>query len=541
MKNILLLLLLLLPAAIHAAPNANKFFSGPLTDPANYISVDFDKAELSEIVLLVSEFTGTGFVFDESAEMPPITWAQASIYKNNLVSVFIRILTSLGYTVHRIEGTSSFWAIRHDSSLVSDADLSSGTYQLQHVSAEAVMKSAKLLYADRLSVASYKNNQVVAFSGSPVLVVEFAELLDRIDQPALRNESGIAAIRLQHISVRTAIKAVNDLHLFQKPAVFPDYWNRSVIVHGTTEEQDIVHLALSAIDKPQKGYVDQLVFIQTMDPDQAILILSSLYESLSIRKVASDRLLISGEDTLVDKAMSTVNRMDGTGLQVKVEAVIAYLTDREFRELGIKFAYSSSSFTSAINTTLLSANPGTLIDFFDGFFSATFSANDSSSHGQVISSPVLTVLNGKTAKIMVGRNVPFISQTASDDNGDDSTSIERHDVGLSFEVKPVIRPDGDFITLTVSQELSNVTDELSGAVDLVLDKKSLSSTVMVGNGDTIFLGGLRSDETGKAIDRIPLLGDIPYLGELFTYEADKTETRHLVISLRVNVLSAPHG
>lgn len=570
------LLALLLAFPVFAAPKDSSPAAAAAADscpnPSGCISVDFDQARLSEVAMLVSEYTGTGFVFNEGEGSPAVSWSQQNIRKDDLVPAFIKVLTSLGCTVHRIEGASGFWAILQQSSLVASvSDTSTGVYQLRNVSAQSVQKSAAALYGGRLSVAAYKNKYssgggnegedsgsvggVVAFTGTPDLVNDFASLLSQVDQLSA-DDSGIASVRLKYISVRTALKAVQDLKIFdgKKSAVFPDYWNRSVIVRGAKEQQDITLLALSAIDKPQQGYVDEVVFVQTIPADQALAMLQDMYESLAVRKIADDRLLISGEEKLVDKALAVATRMDGTGLQVKVEAVVAQLTDREFRELGIKLASNRSdlavSFNDKLSSVVLSASPGTLIDYFDGMFTASLSATDTKAHGSVLSSPVLTVLNGQEANIVVGQNVPFLGKASAskkdkekdkDDDSDESADVERRDVGLTFKVRPVIRPDGDFITLTISQELSSVNpdSQLSSAVDLIVDKKSLSTTVLAGNGDTIFLGGLRADERGKSFDTVPLLGDLPLIGPLFAYEAKTTEIRHLVISLRVNVMAAP--
>ncbi len=568
----LLLSALLNPSASHAAKVIGKAKgNAACAQPGSCIAVDFDRARLSEVAFLVSEVTGEGFVFNEADDAPQVSWSQQNLPKKEILPTFIKVLTSLGLTVHRIEG-SNFWAIRGEPALVAGADkFSSGVYHLKHLDADAVNKSADALYGKRLAAFGAKGSKVIAFSGDPDLVADFSRMLADIDQPP-QTDSGIASIRLKHISVRTAVAALNDLNIFGKSSskqdgsqdgegkkqasstsrssgIFPDYWNRSVLVRGTKEQQDMALVALSSIDKPQEGLTDEVVFLQTVDVDQALSVLQSMYESLTIRKVAADRLLISGEDKLVERALAAVSRMDGTGLQVRVEAVIAYLTDREFRELGSKFGLHRSHLQGSLNSSFSDVFPasysGLLVDFFDRYISAHVAANDGFAKGEILSSPVLTVLNGKEAKIVVGHNVPFLSKKATssskDDDDQEGTSVERKDVGLSFTIQPVIRPDGDFITLNVSQELSSVNPEsqLSNAVDLIVDKKSVVSSVLVGNGDTIMLGGLRVDEVGKSVDMVPFLGEIPLLGQLFTYTAEKVETRHLVVSLRVNVISSP--
>jgi general secretion pathway protein D len=589
MKKIITVSFLFL-AALTVIPAAARDLKSPEPDsqkqekkiPPRLVSVDFDKAQLSELVLMVSEFTGAAFVFDDDIENP-VTWSQRNIPKDELIPTFIDVLTALDYTVSRIEGFNDFWSIKSDPTLSAGAlSVSSGIYQLKNLSADAVMDSAEILYGEKMAVYGYEDNQVVSFSGSPKLVTEFITLLQRIDIPALRDESGVLSLTVKHISVKRAVQALADLQIFKGSAskktsgsskkkgtsksttksvgtsstfpVFPDYWHSAILVFGTHKQQDIVRTVLAALDKPEQGQNDAVVFLHTVTADQVLPILEEPFGDLRIHAYSENRLHLSGESSLVLAAVTMARRLDGTGQQVKVEAVVAYLTDSQFRELGTRFAFTRSDLSGSINDGLssmvLSSNPGMLLNFFDGIINVDLTAKDSTGKGKIISSPVLTVLNDHEAQIMIGRNVPFISKSKQDNEDGEgegeeknTISVDRHDVGLSFTVQPSIQPGGDFIALTVAQELSNVAEDsqLDAAVDLVVDKKSLSSTVLVGDGDTILLGGLRSDETATSIEQVPFLGELPLLGPLFSYESEKTESLHLVVSLRVQTVSAPYA
>jgi general secretion pathway protein D len=589
MKKIITVSFLFL-AALTVIPAAARDLKSPEPDsqkqekkiPPQLVSVDFDKAQLSELVLMVSEFTGAAFVFDDDIENP-VTWSQRNIPKDELIPTFIDVLTALDYTVSRIEGFNDFWSIKSDPTLSAGAlSVSSGIYQLKNLSADAVMDSAEILYGEKMAVYGYEDNQVVSFSGSPKLVTEFITLLQRIDIPALRDESGVLSLTVKHISVKRAVQALVDLQIFKGSSskktsgsskkkgtsksttksvgtrstfpVFPDYWHSAILVFGTHKQQDIVRTVLAALDKPEQGQNDAVVFLHTVTADQVLPILEESFGDLRIHAYSENRLHLSGESSLVLAAVTMARRLDGTGQQVKVEAVVAYLTDSQFRELGTRFAFTRSDLSGSINDGLssmvLSSNPGMLLNFFDGIINVDLTAKDSTGKGKIISSPVLTVLNDHEAQIMIGRNVPFISKSKQDNEDGEgegeeknTISVDRHDVGLSFTVQPSIQPGGDFIALTVAQELSNVAEDsqLDAAVDLVVDKKSLSSTVLVGDGDTILLGGLRSDETATSIEQVPFLGELPLLGPLFSYESEKTESLHLVVSLRVQTVSAPYA
>ena len=161
----------------------------PRKNPDNYISVDFDRAPLSEVLFLVSDYTGSGFVCEESDGSSLLTWTQQKIYKDDLTAVFLRVLTSAGFTVHRVESSPPFWSVRTDSALIPDAPFSSATYQLQHIASESLKDTAKSLYGGRLSLSFYKDNQTVVYSGTPSLVREFTKLLKSLDVPPVPESS----------------------------------------------------------------------------------------------------------------------------------------------------------------------------------------------------------------------------------------------------------------------------------------------------------------------------------------------------------------
>lgn len=512
-----------------------------LNNPDNFISVEFNNAPLAEIIILVSEVTSQAFVVSSPEEVF-LSWSEPNIYKKDLLASFTRVITGAGLTLNTVPGKKDLYVIRKNAAVIAGSPDSLGFYHINNLDPEALEDTSEILYGGSLSINPLKDSNVVLFSGTPELVSQFIDLLSKIDKP---KENDIEVIRVKHISVKTAIKALTDTKLIEDNSFFPDYWNRAVLIRGSNYERNVALAIVTAIDQPQSGWIDQLEYVHTVDTEALTQLLTSACENVEVRKVAADRILLSGFEADVEKASTLLHHIDGTGLQVKVEAIIAYLTDREFNELGIKLSYKGTKNYLAANDnlidTLITNNTGLLLDYFNDFLGITVAAEEGKAHGEILSSPVLTVLNGQQARIHVGQNVPYLSKANfnQNDGKETGTSIERKDVGITFTVKPSIEPDGEFVHLEVSQEVSNITDdsELSqNAVDIVVDKKEIRSTVLVADGDTIFLGGLRSEENGKAKDLIPLLGELPILGRLFTYDVKQKETRHLIVSLRVNVV-----
>lgn len=510
-----------------------------LCGPQKSFDVDFDNVELKEVVFMVSELTGSAFLFQDDINIP-INWIQKNVTSTDIIPVFTTVISSLGLSCQKVKNQKNIYVIKKDFQLLNNSNNLVAVHNFINVSPETIDEAATKIYGDRLSVSFQKESKTVIYSGSAEIVQEFAILLYKIDKPV----EDILSVRLRHISVKSGLKAIKDLGVFDDTGYFPDYWNRSIVLKGSDSQLILGKTALYAIDKPQKGWIDQVEFVHTIDVKQATVVLSGLFENLEIREVSENKILISGASKEVEKASVMLGKIDGSNQQVRVETVIAYLTDREFYELGLKLSHSTDDRLEKSDgyVSYLVSKTGILLDYFNELLGISLVASDGNAQGEIITSPVITVLNGQTGRIHVGQNVPFISKKNEDKNSgkDTETSIERKDVGITFSILPSISVDGDFIHLKVNQEVSNVTvdSELSESVaDIILDKKEISTTVMVADGETIFLGGIRSEESGKSKEMIPLLGEIPIIGPfLFTYSADKKETRHLIVSLRVKVL-----
>ena len=158
----------------------------------------------------------------------------------------------------------------------------------------------------------------------------------------------------------------------------------------------------------------------------------------------------------------------------------------------------------------------------------------------ILSTPNLVTLDNEEAKIVVGQNVPFITGSFTPTAGsavNPFQTIERKDIGITLRVTPQVSEAGA-VKLKIFQEVSSVTRDkfLTGSADIITNKRSLESTVLVDNGQIVVLGGLIQDDQQATVDKVPLLGDIPYLGALFKYESRNRKRTNLMIFLRPGVL-----
>ena len=157
----------------------------------------------------------------------------------------------------------------------------------------------------------------------------------------------------------------------------------------------------------------------------------------------------------------------------------------------------------------------------------------------VLSTPNVLTLDNEEAKLLVGQNVPFITGSYTPSSTTAAApfqTIERKDIGLTLRAKPQITEAGT-VKLAIFQEVSSISrDATVKGADLITNKRSLESTVLVDDGQIIVLGGLIQDDQQRSIDKVPLLGDIPYLGSLFKYESRNARKTNLMVFLRPYVL-----
>jgi general secretion pathway protein D len=160
-----------------------------------------------------------------------------------------------------------------------------------------------------------------------------------------------------------------------------------------------------------------------------------------------------------------------------------------------------------------------------------------STRANLLSTPSLTTLDNQPAEIVVGQNVPFRtgSYATAGNTTTPFTTIERADVGITLRVVPRVH-EGDTIRLDVSQEVSSLVGAVTGAADLVTNRRSIQTTVLADNGQTIVLGGLISDDETRTASKVPVLGDLPVLGNLFKSRTEEKSRRTLFVFLRPTIL-----
>ncbi|MGE9660315.1 secretin N-terminal domain-containing protein [Escherichia coli] len=194
---------------------------------------------------------------------------------------------------------------------------------------------------------------------------------------------------------------------------------------------------------------------------------------------------------------------------------------------------SSSNVLSTL-AQLLSGFSGTAVGVVKGDWMALVQAVKNDSSSNVLSTPSITTLDNQEAFFMVGQDVPVLTgSTVGSNNSNPFNTVERKKVGIMLKVTPQIN-EGNAVQMVIEQEVSKVEGQTS--LDVVFGERKLKTTVLANDGELIVLGGLMDDQAGESVAKVPLLGDIPLIGNLFKSTADKKEKRNLMVFIRPTIL-----
>lgn len=295
------------------------------------------------------------------------------------------------------------------------------------------------------------------------------------------------------------------------------------------------------VETPQ-GFSTPELTVQPAPELNAVVVRGTPQAIASIETLITD-LDVRRPQVLIEAAIAEITGDDAEALAVQLGTGGAVL-GRE--GAGTSFAQPEVGFASLGQVLRTLGVPlGSLLG--EGFtgnvtigddFSILVQALGVSTKANLLSTPQITTLDNVVGEIVVGQNVPFVTGSVLTDstNVRPYNTIERKDVGITLRILPRVNA-GDTIRLQVNQEASSIAaSPVPNASDLITNRRAINTTVLADNGETIVLGGLISDDYQDIRRQVPILGDIPIVGELFKSRRETRQKRTLFIFLRPRIL-----
>ena len=389
-------------------------------------------------------------------------------------------------------------------------------------------------------IAEPRANAIIVRAANPARVALVRSLVDKLDRPVeLGLDDGLGQLHVVHLKNADATQMAQTL--------------RGVLAAEPTLAASMTVSAVSPAALPPGSTATRPA--ATGGQIQA--------------DAATNSLIITAPGPQFRQLRAVIERLDGRRAQVWVESLIAEVNTDKAAEFGIQWqgpfgragdgliGLLGSNFGAGGNnilnlatqglagTTPNGVSPGTglnlgLAQRSNGVYVLGFLARalEQSGSGNILSTPNLLTLDNEEARIVIGQNVPFVTgrytNTGAVVNGvvNPFQTIERRDVGLTLRVRPQISESGS-VKMAISQEVSSVQpSSVNSPSGPITNKRSIDSNVMVEDGAIVVLGGLLQDDYADNEERVPLLGDLPLIGNLFKSRTRSRKKTNLMVFLR---------
>lgn len=384
------------------------------------------------------------------------------------------------------------------------------------------------------------------------------------------------------------------------PRVVADDRTNSVIVSGDVKaRQRLINLIQRMDQELETSGNTRVIFLNYAKAEDLVKVLQGVSASIqaeeqssgSSRRGSSNRevsidahedsnsLVITAEPDMMRSLDEVIRQLDVRRAQVQVEAIIVEVFEGDGTTLGVQWLSETgggTQFTNGVvpvgslgvalrqaedrivtrSTTsangvpieteetiegnltplanLLGGANGLIAGIIEDGWGAVVQAVSNDTNSNILATPHLTTMDNEEAFFIVGQEVPIITGTTSSANNNNPfTTVDRQEVGIKLKVTPQIN-EGTAVQMLIEQEVSSVSGATS--VDISINKREIKTTVIVDDGGTIVLGGLIDEDVQESVSKVPLLGDIPFLGHLFKTTSTSKRKRNLMVFLRPKIV-----
>ena len=562
MKHIKILLLLLTVIAF------NNSYS---------LMLNLKNVDIKTLINTVSMTSGKNFLVDPRVKGTVNLISNKEIDDDQLYQVFLTILKSRGFIVVEGEQVSKILPknlTKSESAYISSKStdaIVTKIISLENILAAQIVPIVRPLMSSfgLLSVYIPNNSLVVIDTGSNIARLE--GIIDKLDKPF---DSDFEFITLKHASATQMASLIKPL--FAKKSgllnITVDKHNNQLIVSGSKDRRLKVRMLVAELDKNQTDAgTTAIIYLKYASAKDILPILQGINQhNVSAKKdttviksniqanEATNSIIITGDNETKQTIKNIIIKLDVRRAQVLIEAVIAEVALSDAKELGVQWIAKggagigitnlSGSLPAIIasaggNSSSVSGGLAGGLNFIAGKYDSgkqsgigvLINALNSTGNTNILSTPSILTLDNNEAEIVVGQEVPFITNKQLSSSGSNPfQNYERKDVGLTLRVTPQIN-NGSSVKLDIFQEISNVLNS-SSAADLITSKRTIKTSVIVEDGKLLVLGGLIDDSWRDNVSKIPVLGNIPLLGKLFTSTTKSKSKRNLMIFIRPTII-----
>ena len=553
--------------------------------------INYDEVDIAKVSQDISKFTGKVLILDPRVQGKVTIFSDISLSERDVWNVFLRTIQVNGFSaltdgdIIRIVPENE--SLRDLNQGKSSADITTRIIPLENRAAGEIVPMLKPITGrqSHLSYIASINSILIVDSTSNVERIE--SLLSSLDET---NASAITIFSLKNLSAVEAARILEKLKLQNNPNInnfiaIPFLPSNSVIISAN---QLVTRNILNTLEDLDKDALNNstlgVIYLKYAKAEDISAIVNSFASKFagddsSVKPVITfhretNSLIISGEDAVMSQIRNLVAKLDLRRAQVLVEAIVVELSDTAAQSLGVEtifagersadtpigitrfsnntspdlLAIASSSAERGNDPTLSSLATNSLlssqgliagigsIESNGDAFGAIISAIAEDKNSNVLSTPSVIAMDNEEASLIIGQEIPITTgESLGTNNSNPFRTTSRQEVGIKLTIKPQIN-EGDSVILDIKQEVSSIAGPLSSSTDLITNKRSIETKVLVDNDQVIVLGGLIDEDIQESIAKVPVLGSIPIVGRLFSSKQESVVQRNLMVFIRPKIL-----
>lgn len=552
-------------------------------------TINLKDADIRAFIDQISQLSGQTFIVDPRVKGQVSVVSNATLSLSEVYQLFLSVMATHGFSVltqgdvARVVPNAEAKAEAGSGPTGGD-QLETRVIQVQHTTAAELIPLIRPLVPQFGHLAAVSSANALIISDRSANIARIEDLVRQLDRA---ESNDYAVLNLQHGWAMDIAEVLRnslmrgDAKTTSGVQIIADSRTNRLIFIGPSEARGKLAALAQSLDTPttrsantrviRLRHNDAKSLAETLgdiseglkNPESGESATTARPQNILIRADESlNALVLLADPELIGTLESIVRQLDVPRAQVMVEAAIVEVSGDITDALGVQWAVdargstggaggvsfgntgiSVGSVLNAINENEIPENlpDGAIIGVGTRSFGALITALSSNSKSNLLSTPSLLTLDNQEAEILVGQNVPFQTGSYTTDAAGANnpfTTIERQDIGVTLKVTPHIN-EGATLRLQIEQEISSIAPSASltaQAVDLVTNKRAIKSTILAEDGQVIVLGGLIQDDVTRTNAKVPLLGDIPFLGALFRSTQETHVKRNLMVFLRPTVI-----
>ena len=552
--------------------------------------LNYEDVDIKKVTQDIANFSKKTIILDPRVKGKVTIFSNSSLSSDEVWDVYLRTIQVNGFSALNDENfvriVPENEATRDQNSGESGGEFITRVIELKNRSSVELLPLIKPIAGRQANVSSIASINSLLVVDRKSNVERITEVVQSLDED---NTASVTIVDLKNLSSVEAVRILEKLKSQNNPTInnfvaISFSASNSVIVSANSITTSIIKETLQQLDADaiSEGSV-AVIYLKYANAEEVAGIVSSIasrfISSESEKPIVTyhaptNSVVVSSDESNIATIKNLISKLDIRRAQVLVEAIVVELSETAARSLGVEtiFAgaedgeipigitrfqngtgpdllgltgsaiesgdnsnFSNIAANSLLNSQGIIAGIGRISEDDDSMI-AIINAIDADKNSNILTTTSLLAMDNEEASTVIGQEIPITTgESLGSNNTNPFRTTSREEVGIKLSIKPQIN-EGNSVILEIKQEVSGVAGPLTGTTDLITNKRTIETTVLVDNNQIIVLGGLVDEDIQEDIQRVPVLGSIPILGKLFQSSSESKVKKNLMVFLRPKIL-----